>query len=107
MLYAATNPGFAGIASRAMEYAGLVRIHVPDGPLLTVGTIEIDDDAEQDTWVGTLSVLDGTGVAGKALVVDLVMGDHTGRAQLIPESVDGDMATSRVIGLAPVGATPE
>lgn len=90
-----------------MQYSGPVRICDTKGSLLTVGTIEIDTDAEQGTWVGTLSVLDGTGVAGKALVVDLIMGDQKGRAQLIPESVDGDMATSRVIGLAPVGATPE
>ena len=90
-----------------MEYSGPVRIHDTSGFLLTVGSIDVKDDDEQGTWVGTLSVLDGTGVAGKALVVDLMMGDQKGRAQLIPESVDGDMATSRVIGLAPVGATPE
>jgi hypothetical protein len=90
-----------------MQFSGPVRICLPDGALLTVGTIEIDDDPEQGTWVGTLSVLNGTGVAGKALVVDLVMGDQTGRAQLIPEDTKGDMATSRVIGLSPVGATPE
>jgi hypothetical protein len=90
-----------------MQYSGLVRIFLPDGALLTVGTIEVDDDLEQGTWVGTLSVLNGTGVAGKALVVDLVMGDQKGRAQLIPEAVNGDMAISRVIGLTPVSANPE
>jgi hypothetical protein len=90
-----------------MQYSGLVRIFLPDGALLTVGTIEVDDDLEQGTWVGTLSVLNGTGVAGKALVVDLVMGDQKGRAQLIPEAVNGEMAISRVIGLTPVSANPE
>lgn len=90
-----------------MQYSGPVRIHLPDGPLLTVGTIEVDDDPEHGTWVGTLSVLNGTGVAGKALVVNLVMGDQQGQAQLIPESVNGDLAISRVVGLSAVGAIPE
>jgi hypothetical protein len=90
-----------------MEYTGLVRIYATDGPLLTVGNIEVGEDPAQGTWVGTLSVLDGTGVARKALVVDLAMGDRRGRAQLVPEKVEGDMAISRVIGLSPVGASPE
>jgi hypothetical protein len=90
-----------------VTYSGPVRIHLPDGPLLTVGSIEVDDDPEQGTWVGTLQVLDGTGVAGKALVVDLLMGDQKGRAQLIPQGTAGDMALSRVVGLSAVAATPE
>ncbi|MCA1735010.1 MAG: hypothetical protein LC739_02545 [Actinobacteria bacterium] len=85
-----------------MKYSGPVRIYDTKGFLLTVGTIDVSDDEEQATWVGTLSVIDGTGVAGKALVVDLVMGDQKGRAQLIPESVKEGMAMSRVIGLSPV-----
>lgn len=90
-----------------MNYSGLVRIHLPEGALLTVGTIEVEDAPETGSWEGTLSVLDGTGVAGKALVVDLIMGDMKGRAQLIPAGVSADLAISRVIGLAPVAATPE
>ncbi|MGI8517279.1 MAG: hypothetical protein ACR2ME_02905 [Acidimicrobiia bacterium] len=90
-----------------MKYSGQVRIYDTKGFLLTVGTIEVTDDEEQATWVGALSVIDGTGVAGKALVVDLVMGDQKGRAQLIPESVKDGMAISRVIGLSAVGAIRE
>ena len=81
-----------------MNYSGPVRITL-DGALLTVGTVEVKDDEETGTWTGTLTVLDDTAVAGKALVVDLVMGDQIGRAQLIPEGVQGEFATSRVVGL--------
>lgn len=84
-----------------MNYSGPVRINL-DGVLLTVGTVEVTDDEESGTWTGTLTVLDDTGVAGKALVVELVMGDQVGRAQLIPERVEGEFAISRVVGLAPV-----
>jgi hypothetical protein len=83
-----------------MNYSGPVRITL-DGVLLTVGTVEVADDEEVGTWTGTLTVLDDTGVAGKALVVELVMGDQIGRAQLIPERVEGEFAISRVVGLAP------
>ncbi|MGH8925252.1 MAG: hypothetical protein ACRDWA_11550 [Acidimicrobiia bacterium] len=85
-----------------MKYSGPVRITL-QGVLLTVGSVEVADDEEAGTWTGTLTVLDDTGVAGKALVVDLVMGDLTGKAQLIPERVEGEFAISRVVGLAPVG----
>ena len=84
-----------------MNYSGPVRITL-DGVLLTVGSVEVADDEEARTWTGTLTVLDDTGVAGKALVVELVMGNQTGKAQLIPERVEGEFAISRVIGLAPV-----
>jgi hypothetical protein len=84
-----------------MNYSGPVRITL-DGVLLTVGTAEVADDEEAGTWTGTLTVLDDTGVAGKALVVDLIMGTQTGKAQLIPERVDGEFAISRVVGLSPV-----
>ncbi|HEX2420472.1 MAG TPA: hypothetical protein VHL55_02625 [Acidimicrobiia bacterium] len=83
-----------------MNYSGPVRITL-DGVLLTVGTVAVADDEEAGTWTGTLTVLDDTGVAGKALVVELVMGDQIGRAQLIPERVEGEFAISRVVGLAP------
>ncbi len=81
-----------------MNYSGPVRIEV-NGALLTVGTASVDDDADGG-WGGELSVLNGTGVAGKALVVDLVMGDLSARAQLIPERVEGETAISRVVGIA-------
>jgi hypothetical protein len=85
-----------------VSFSGLVHIFDINGFLLTVGTAEIADDLDLGTWTGTLSVIDGTGVAGKALVVDLDMDGVKGRAQLIPKSVTGDMATSRIIGLAPI-----
>lgn len=80
-----------------MTYSGPVRIEL-NGALLTVGSADVIDD-ENGGWGGLLSVIDGTGVAGKALVVDLVMGEHRARAQLIPERVEGDLAISRVVGL--------
>jgi hypothetical protein len=83
-----------------MNYSGPVRITL-DGVLLTVGTVEVADDEAAGTWTGTLTVLDDTGVAGKALVVELVMGDQIMRAQLIPERVEGEFAISRVVGLPP------
>jgi hypothetical protein len=64
--------------------------------------VEVTDDEEAGTWTGTLTVLDDTGVAGKALVVELTMGSQIGKAQLIPERVEGEFAISRVVGLAPV-----
>ena len=84
-----------------MNDSGPVRFTL-DGVLLTVGTVEVADDEDAGTWTGTLTVLDDTGVAGKALVVELVMGDQTGKAQLIPERVEGEFAFSRVVGLEPV-----
>ena len=85
-----------------MTYSGPVRIIDTNGFLLTVGTAEIVDDPELGAWSGRLEVLDGTGVAGKALVVDLEVDGHRGRAQLIPESTRGDMAISAVVGLGPI-----
>lgn len=85
-----------------MSFAGLVRILDTNGFLLTVGTASIEEKPETGTFSGTLQVIDGTGVAGKALVVDLEMDGRSGRAQLIPETVVGDQAVSRVVGLGPI-----
>ena len=84
-----------------MPYSGAVRILDPNGVLLAVGTAALEDDPEAATWKGELTVLDGTGVAGKALVVELEIGDLRSRAQLIPERVAGDNAISSVVGLGP------
>jgi len=84
-----------------MSYSGPARILDTNGYLLTVGTVDVDVDEELGTWRGTVEVLPGTGVAGKALVVDLEMNGHRGRAQLIPIDDSGDTAHSRVVGLGP------
>ncbi|MGQ0849298.1 MAG: hypothetical protein ACT4OP_09305 [Actinomycetota bacterium] len=86
----------------ADQFTGLVRIYDTTGSLLTVGTAAVAGDEESGGWTGTLKVIDGTGVAGKALVVDLEMDGRRGRAQLIPETVEGDLAVSRIVGLSPI-----
>jgi len=90
----------------AMPYSGPVRILDTNGVLLTIGTVNITADEENGTWSGTLEVVAGTGVAGKALVVDLVAENGRGRAQLIPIDNDGVMAHSRVVGLEPFPFSP-
>jgi hypothetical protein len=88
------------------SYSGPVRILDINGVLLTIGTVNVTDAEEQGTWDGTLEVVAGTGVAGKALVVDLVAENGRGRAQLIPIDNDGVMAHSRVVGLEPFPFSP-
>jgi hypothetical protein len=84
-----------------MTYTGLVRILESTGVLLTVGEAELAHDPESGSWKGTVSVLDGAAVAGKALVVKLEIGDRRGDAQLKPLRVDRDTAVSAVYGLGP------
>jgi len=73
-----------------------------DGILLTTGSATLETDLEMGNWKGSLATLNGTGVAGKALVVDLeIPGDGRGRAQLTPGGVTGDTAISAVVGLGP------
>jgi hypothetical protein len=53
-------------------------------------------------WTGLLQTLDGTAVAGKALVVQLETPDgEVGTAQLVPEGGSGEYYISEVIGLGP------
>jgi hypothetical protein len=86
----------------ASIYSGPVRILDINGFLLAMGIADLDADLDNDTWGGTLEVMAGTGVAGKALVVDLEMDDgKTGRAQLLPVDNQGEAAHSRVVGLGP------
>jgi hypothetical protein len=80
-------------------YSGLVRILDPTGSLLTVGQATID--RTDVGWEGTIEVIGGTGVAGKALVVDLEFDGRRSRAQLIPVDDNGDVAHSRIVGLGP------
>jgi hypothetical protein len=85
----------------ATLYSGPVRILDTAGNLLAIGTTELEKDPENHIWRGTLEVMAGTGVAGKALVVDLEADGRTVRAQLLPTDNKGVSAHSRVIGLEP------
>lgn len=81
-----------------LPYQGPVRILDTNGFLLTVGIADLSPQ-ENGRWGGTLEVIDGTGVAGKALVVELQANSGHGPAQLIPAGVNGDTAVSTVVGL--------
>ncbi len=71
-----------------------------DGVLLTTGVASLETDSAMGSWKGALQTLIGTGVAGKALVVEIeIPGGARGRAQLTPHSEVGEKATSAVIGL--------
>lgn len=82
------------------EYTGPVRIMGGDGILLTTGAASLEMDDEIGNWGGLVQTLIGTGVAGKALVVEIEIPDGgRGRAQLTPKGDVGEKATSAVIGL--------
>jgi len=88
----------------ADTYRGPVRVLGGDGILLTTGKATLETDPEMGTWRGFLETLRGTGVAGKALVVELeIPGGAKGLAQLTPVGETGDKATSALVGL---GAQP-
>ena len=81
-------------------YTGPVRIMGGDGILLTTGAAALEVDEELGNWKGLVQTLRGTGVAGKALVVEIEIPEAgTGRAQLTPAGEVGEKATSRVVGL--------
>ena len=86
----------------ADSFQGPVRVYGGDGILLTTGSATLETDLDMGNWKGSLVTLNGTGVAGKALVVELeIPGDGKGRAQLTPDGVTGDRAISAVVGLGP------
>lgn len=86
----------------AGTYSGPVRISGSDGILLTTGSATLEPDDEMGSWKGVLQTLQGTAVAGKALVVEIETPDGVhGRAQLTPAGVSGDRAFSTVTGLGP------
>ena len=89
----------------ADSYTGPIRIlGGDDGIFLTTGAASLETDEEMGNWKGLVQTLRGTGVAGKALVVELEIPDGgSGRAQLTPAGEAGEKATSRVVGL---GAAP-
>jgi hypothetical protein len=85
----------------AGSYSGPIRILDITGNLLAVGVADLEEDPENHSWRGVLQLMSGTGVAGKALVVDLEADGRKGRAQLLPIDNKGDTAHSRVVGLGP------
>lgn len=83
----------------ADSYEGPIRIMGGDGILLTTGLAALETDIELGSWKGVVQTLRGTGVAGKALIVELEIPDNgRGRAQLTPRSVVGEYAQSAVTG---------
>ncbi len=84
----------------ADSYEGPVRIYGEDGIFLTAGVAALETDLEMGKWKGVLQTLNGTAVAGKALVtyIEIPEGDR-GKAQLVPQGVVGEKATSMVTGL--------
>jgi hypothetical protein len=85
-------------------YEGPVKIMGDDGVLLTTGQVVLEVDTELGNWKGVVQTLRGTGVAGKALVVELQIPEGgRGRAQLTPLGEVGDRAQSTVTGF---GAPP-
>jgi hypothetical protein len=81
-------------------YQGPVRILGSDGVLLTTGSASLEPDPEVGGWAGLVQTLQGTAVAGKALVVELeIPGDGRGRGQLVPDGEIGEYSISRIIGL--------
>lgn len=83
----------------AETYEGPVRIMGGDGILLTTGQAALEMDTELGNWRGVVQTLRGTGVAGKALIVELEIPDNgRGRAQLTPRGVVGEYAQSNVTG---------
>ena len=83
----------------ADSYEGPIRIMGGDGVLLTTGQANLEVDPDMGNWKGVVQTLAGTGVAGKALVVELeIPNGARGRAQLTPLRVVEDLAQSSVIG---------
>jgi hypothetical protein len=84
----------------ADSYSGPIKILGGDGIFLTTGVASLEDDNETASWKGLVQMLSGTGVAGKALVVELETPEGgRGRAQLTPHATVGDRSTSVVTGL--------
>lgn len=85
----------------AEAYEGPVRIYGADGILLTGGVAALETDPDMGNWRGVVQTLNGTAVAGKALVAYLETTDgRRGKAQLVPQGVVGERATSTVTGLS-------
>jgi hypothetical protein len=85
----------------ADAFQGQVRILDDNGVIQAVGLADLAFDPEADNWSGRLEFMAGTGVAGKALVVQLDIDGHRGRGQLNPLDNQGTTAHSAVVGLGP------
>jgi len=84
----------------ADSYTGPIRISGGDGILLTTGAATLETDHDMGSWKGVVQTLRGTGVAGKALVVEIEIPDGgKSRAQLTPAGEAGERATSSIVGL--------
>lgn len=84
----------------AESYEGPVRIYGQDGIFLTGGVASLQTDPDLGSWKGLVQTLNGTAVSGKALVTFLeIPGGRRGKAQLVPQAVVGEKATSEVTGL--------
>lgn len=84
----------------ADSYEGPVRIYGEDGIFLTGGVAALETDLEMGNWKGVLQTLNGAAVAGKALVTYIEIPERgRGKAQLVPQGVVGEKATSMVTGL--------
>lgn len=82
-------------------YSGLVRILDESGVLLAVGSGDLSFDPDSETWTGMLELVPGSGVAGKALVIQIEIDGKLGKAQLTPLDNEGSTAHSRLVGLGP------
>jgi hypothetical protein len=81
------------------SYDGPVRIMGSDGILLTTGQAALELDPDLGNWKGVVQTLRGTGVAGKALIVELeIPGGGRARAQLTPRGEAGERSQSNVTG---------
>ena len=85
----------------ADSYQGPVKILDEDGVLLAVSMADLRDEASIHTWTGQLELPAGTGVAGKALVVQIEVDGRRGLAQLKPLDNDAPVAHSSLVGLGP------
>lgn len=84
------------------SYSGPVRILDTNGVLLTLGSADLDFDAERASWGGMLRVIAHSGVAGKALHVRIeVPGGGSSEAALDPHSESDGVAFSEVAGIGP------
>lgn len=83
------------------KYSGPVRILDSNGILLTIGSAELETDADA-SWGGLLRVIANTGVAGKALAIRLeIPGGADSAAALDPQSEADGIAFSKVAGMGP------
>lgn len=83
-------------------YSGPVRVLGADGVLLTVGSADLEPDPDTGSWRGLLRVIANTGVAGKALRVQIEIPEgKVSDAVLDPLPESNGIAFSQVAGIGP------